>query len=281
MDLLPVALLHVNFIMDVGITLLRRALQGEALTTAHQDHFYQRLVRSGKQHGWVVRIQGIMQLIVLGLAVGIARWELAAQWTVAGIVVLLWGVFFLYAEWQFRESNGSITVNRILKFLAQLGARQQLLVLLISYSIIFVGSTFIAYGLRFEFQVPQDNWENIRSIWIWLWGIKLGALYLAGQFSSNLAFFSLPDLRRLGLAMACVTAGVLAYWYAWEPIHSLSRSVIVLDGILSFLGLAVLRLCFRLIQQSSFVVSINERSEQGRIGIGGAGEVGAALAREL
>jgi len=57
--------------------------------------------------------------------------------------------------------------------------------------------------------------------------------------------------------------------------------VIVLDGILSFLGLAVLRLCFRLIQQSSFVVSTNERSEQGRIGIVGAGEVGAALAREL
>jgi FlaA1/EpsC-like NDP-sugar epimerase/UDP-N-acetylmuramyl pentapeptide phosphotransferase/UDP-N-acetylglucosamine-1-phosphate transferase len=281
MDLLPVALLHINFIMDVCITLFRRILGGQRLTQSHREHFYQKLVRGGKKHEWVVRIQGLMQLVVLGLAMGIARWDLAAQWTVAGIVIFLWGAFFLYAEWLFQGDKGSITMGRILSYLTNLSPRQRLCFLLPSYCVVFIVCTLVAYSLRFEFQVPQDNWENIQSIWIWIWCLKLGALFLVGQFSSNLSYFSLPDLNRMGLAMMCVTAGILAYWYAWEPIHSLSRSVIVLDGILSFLGLAVLRLSFRLFQQGTFKVGATERTQKSRVGIVGAGEVGAALVREL
>ena len=152
-------------------------------------------------------------------------------------------------------------------------------VLLVIYSVIFVMATWLAYGLRFDFVVPLAHQTEIGRVWIWIWVFKLIALAVAGQFSSLLSFFSLPDLRRLGVALGVVSAGVLGAWYVLEVMKGMPRVVILLDGILSFLGLSMCRLGFRLIRESSG----NGTSESAgrRVGIVGAGEVGAALAREL
>lgn len=40
-------LLHANFVLDTGITLIRR-MRRERWFDSHREHFYQRLVRSGK-----------------------------------------------------------------------------------------------------------------------------------------------------------------------------------------------------------------------------------------
>ena len=111
-----------------------------------------------------------------------------------------------------------------------------------------------------------------------MWASKLGVLAAAGQFSSLLSFFSLPDLKRLGVALGLITVGMLGLWHVGESIHSMSRGVIVLDGVLSFLGVAACRLIFRLIRQGTGEKAL---SETRRIAIVGAGEVGANLAREL
>ena len=43
--LVPLLLMHANFIMDTAITLLRRMLAGEKWYHPHREHFYQRLIR--------------------------------------------------------------------------------------------------------------------------------------------------------------------------------------------------------------------------------------------
>ena len=65
--LIPLALLHANFVLDTGITFVRRVLRGEKWYDAHREHFYQRLIRSGKSHAFVTGCEMGLQLLVLGL----------------------------------------------------------------------------------------------------------------------------------------------------------------------------------------------------------------------
>ncbi|HIG82169.1 MAG TPA: polysaccharide biosynthesis protein, partial [Verrucomicrobiales bacterium] len=156
---------------------------------------------------------------------------------------------------------------------------QRFAVLLVLYLAVLAAATWVAYGLRFDFDVPSDHQRHIKEIWVWVWAVKLLALAVAGQFYSLLSFFSLPDLKRLGLALGVVTLGLFGQWYAVDSVGEMSRGVIVLDGILSFLGLAACRLGFRLVRQGTG--GNGGRQVGTRVAIVGAGEVGAALAREL
>jgi len=160
-----------------------------------------------------------------------------------------------------------------------LSRKQRITVLLVLYLAILAAATGLAYFLRFEFNVPAEHQRHIKEIWVWVWAVKLLALAVAGQFYSLLSFFSLPDLKRLGVALGVVTIVLFGQWYAIDAVHEMSRGVIVLDGILSFLGLAACRLGFRLVRQSTG--SNGGRQQSRRVAIVGAGEVGAALVREL
>ena len=107
---------------------------------------------------------------------------------------------------------------------------------------------------------------------MWVWPIKLIALSLAGQFSSLLSFFSIPDLKRLAFGLGLVTAGLLFVWNFMPWDYEVSRGAIILDGIVAFLGISMIRLAFRLIRQNTSSVGSGEPI---RIGIVGAGAAGA------
>ena len=133
--------------------------------------------------------------------------------------------------------------------LPNLNQWQRATVLLVIYSIVLATATWMAHGLRFDFVVPPHNQIQIWRIWVWVWAIKLLALASAGQFSSLVSFFSLPDLKRLGLALGTVTVGLLGWWHLSDEVYGMSRGVIIIDGILSFLFLATCRVGFRLARE--------------------------------
>lgn len=103
--LLPLLLLHTNFVLDTGITLARRVARGEVWFRPHREHFYQRLLRSGRSHAevtlWEVGLQtGTLALLISYLYVGPL---------VRGVIVLavlgLWGAFFYVCERVFCASQ--------------------------------------------------------------------------------------------------------------------------------------------------------------------------------
>jgi len=157
-----------------------------------------------------------------------------------------------------------------------LSRNQRYVVLLIVYVLVLAGATFLAYWLRFEFEVPPEHQRVIKEVWAWVWLIKLIALALTGQFFSLLSFFSIPDLKRLSIGLGGVTVGLFIVWSF--GIYEMSSAVILLDGILAILGISMIRLAFRMIRQgTSSEGDVNLK----RIGIVGAGAAGAALAREF
>ncbi|PTX98371.1 glycosyl transferase [Opitutus sp. ER46] len=100
-------LLHANFVLDTGVTLVRRALRGDKLSEAHREHFYQRLIRAGYSHPRVTLLEAALQVVT-----GLALWlgtpaSLSAKLVIAAAVVVLWGAFFGYAESVFRRVNAA------------------------------------------------------------------------------------------------------------------------------------------------------------------------------
>ena len=103
--LLPVGLLHANFVLDTGVTLARRVARGERWYEPHREHFYQRLIRSGFSHvyvtGWELGFQIVIATAVV-MAVRAGGWWLLP---VTMVVALVWAVVFLHAERCFRMAT--------------------------------------------------------------------------------------------------------------------------------------------------------------------------------
>jgi len=103
--LIPLALLHANFVLDTAITLLRRVARGDQWHEAHREHFYQRLVRSGKSHafvtGWELGLQGL----VLGLMLLYLQASVPVRVGLIVLVILIWLSFFAFCEISFRRHN--------------------------------------------------------------------------------------------------------------------------------------------------------------------------------
>jgi UDP-N-acetylmuramyl pentapeptide phosphotransferase/UDP-N-acetylglucosamine-1-phosphate transferase len=102
--LLPLVLLHSNYILDTSITLLRRIARGEKWYLPHREHFYQRLIRSGFSHSFVTFSEGCLQLATMGGAIACLYLTPSLQALVAAGVILLWLSFFAWAELRFRDS---------------------------------------------------------------------------------------------------------------------------------------------------------------------------------
>ena len=155
--------------------------------------------------------------------------------------------------------------------------------LLILYSVVLALSYWLAYQLRFDFHfaVVDPYADRLHlNIW-WAVPVQLIWLYMFGQFSGLLSYFSLPDLRRLSYANLAGSASIFAVGYLTDSLYSTPRGVVLLNFLLSFLGLSVLRVGFRTIRERYLSPQGRASGHSKRVGIVGAGDVGANLAREL
>jgi len=152
--------------------------------------------------------------------------------------------------------------------------------LLIAYTAGLFGSLWLAYQLRFDFKIPPDYLIN--SGWIFTGQImtKLFLLLAFGQFGSLLSYFGFYDLGKLLAVCAISAALALGVWFFGGVLYAPPRAVIVTDFLISFLFLCGFRLSLRLVREGYF--DKNTTKNMGKhVAIIGAGDVGAALARDL
>ena len=67
------------FIVDASVTLIRRALAGEAIWRAHRSHFYQRVVGLGWSHRRTTVFEYVLMLACAGSALALADSDSATQ----------------------------------------------------------------------------------------------------------------------------------------------------------------------------------------------------------
>src|SRR5205823_4644693 len=115
----------------------------------------------------------------------------------------------------------------------------------------------------------------------WIMALKLLLLLKFGQFEGLLSYFSLPDLNRLFWASLLSFGIVISIWVVSGGAYAPPRGVILSDFLISFLGLAGTRLGFRLLRERYLAPHGRHNTLARRVGIVGAGDVGASLANDL
>jgi FlaA1/EpsC-like NDP-sugar epimerase len=153
--------------------------------------------------------------------------------------------------------------------------------LLICYTAVLALSRYLAYQLRFDFDVPPKWQKQLEEHWFWVLGLKLFLLAIFGQFAGLLSYFSIPDLRRLLFATISASAVLVVVRFTYGGFYSAPRGVILMDFVLSFASLSMVRLGFRMIRERFFTGGGKAHRRRKRVGIFGAGYAGASLAREL
>ena len=124
-------------------------------------------------------------------------------------------------------------------------------VLLFLYASELSASLWLAYELRFDFEVDRVYEQERFFVLLWLIPLQLTMLWLFHQLKALLEYFSTPDLARLfqALAISSVIAAVLWIWPG--PGFTPPRGVIVLDFVLGLVGLTGVRLGLRRIRESA------------------------------
>lgn len=99
--LLPLLALQAGFVLDTGVTLLRRLGRKEKIFQAHREHFYQRLVRSGWSHTQATGLLMGLQLVVTALLSSVLAFRPAWMPIAVAGVCLSWVACFWFCESRF------------------------------------------------------------------------------------------------------------------------------------------------------------------------------------
>ena len=158
--------------------------------------------------------------------------------------------------------------------------------LLAAYTIVFLASHFAAFGLRFELEVPPGSRAALYKGWLGSLPVKLIAMLLFRQYSVLLSYFGLPDLWRVlwatgGATFVLIVLNQVAVWVPGLGTLSLPRGVLLIDFLLSTAGVVAVRLGFRVLRERVRGTEGGRHVRAKRVGIIGAGDVGATLAKEL
>ncbi len=161
-------------------------------------------------------------------------------------------------------------------------AHLRFIMLAVLYSVCLVISLWFAWQFRFDFAVPQEYRASLWVSIVWIVTVKLLLLGTARQFAGLLSYFGIRDLFLLFSAVAGGTGLVFfARWLDEFGEYTPTRGVILVDFVLSFMGLAAIRLFFRLYRERIAHQRQRVHGRMKRVAIVGAGFVGANLAKEL
>ncbi|MDC0276868.1 polysaccharide biosynthesis protein [bacterium] len=144
-------------------------------------------------------------------------------------------------------------------------------------------SLWLAWQLRFDFSVPEPQRDFVWITVAWIVPLKILALALARQYSGLLSFFSIRDLVRLFAAMTGSLGIIILCWWLTPNLGTFipPRGVILVDFVLSFMGVAAIRLALRLYRERTSNQRNLIKGRLKKVGVMGAGHSGADLTKEL
>ncbi len=150
-----------------------------------------------------------------------------------------------------------------------------------AYLLLLAASFYLAFELRYDFALTREAQQERLRLLGYVLAIKFCCLVLLRQLGSVLRYFSMPDLARLVAAMA-LSAGLLIVPRFFDFANlTLSRGVLLIDFLLSVIGLCALRLAFRIYQERITAARGGREHKYQAVVIVGAGDTGASLTKDL
>jgi FlaA1/EpsC-like NDP-sugar epimerase len=170
-----------------------------------------------------------------------------------------------------------VATERTIRYLS----RHRQLVALSTYSAVAAVSYFLAFLLRYEFQISASSFElfletlpvliGLRAFWNWAFRLSSGHWRFVGPH----------DVTRLGLASSLGTITFFAGNWLIPGIDRVPRSIIIIEWVVSAYFTAGLWLAYRLAREQLRHYWAANGASPRRVLIVGAGEAGSLLAREM
>ena len=135
----------------------------------------------------------------------------------------------------------------------------------------------VAFLLRFNFEIPTDYAGMMWRHMPWVIAAQAAVFWYFGLYRGIWRYASLPDLKRIVLAVVIAAAGITTAQFMFQI--GIPRSVLVLDPILLAMAMAGSRLAYRMRKEKR--VSGLLPSGREPVLVLGAGEAGANLIAEL
>jgi FlaA1/EpsC-like NDP-sugar epimerase len=153
--------------------------------------------------------------------------------------------------------------------------------LFLVYGVELAAAFWLAYELRWDFEVPAEFADQRATLIVAVVACKLLLLHSFGQFRTMLSYFSLADFSGIVLAMSAASGIMLVLWQIATAHAAPPRGVILIDFVFSVGLLSSFRLFLRVLRNWMVDGDIRSRVYHRRMAILGAGDAGAALARDL
>ena len=139
----------------------------------------------------------------------------------------------------------------------------------------------LAYAIRFEFQRVPGDVEYYLSFIPFLIMIKVPVFYLMNLYSGMWRYTGLRDLKNIIFAVSISSLLVVSILVFENRFEGYSRSILLLDGILTFLFICGLRISIRWFLHGKDKYGIDNSVVAKRLLIIGAGSSGEKTFREI
>jgi len=156
----------------------------------------------------------------------------------------------------------------------------RILALLVVYTLIAVGSLWLGYEARFEFDVPADFRIWRTNVFAVVVPLKIILLVAFGQFGSLVAYFRMPDVRSLILASGTASVLLLLLRYTAGVHFAPPLSVILFDFLLFTTGVGLFRMLLRRWKEKRNEIPAGDIPLRS-VAIFGAGEIGSSLVTQM
>lgn len=138
---------------------------------------------------------------------------------------------------------------------------------------------FLAYWLRFNFNIPQSFLESIWLNLAWTLPLQVALFFVFGLYQGVWRFASTPDLKRILKAIGIGSLLVAATYLMFKPFGVIPRSVLILAPILLLLMMGASRFGYRAWKEHRLYGGLSSKGKP--VIILGAGEAAISLVKDL
>jgi UDP-GlcNAc:undecaprenyl-phosphate GlcNAc-1-phosphate transferase len=266
-------------ILDTTLVTVTRLMRGQRVSQGGRDHSSHRLVTLGLSEPHAVLLLYTMALLAGATAIFIKSYSYSLSLAVLPLVLILFTLFTAYLaqvevvspeERQHRAVEKKLTV-----LLSALAYKRRIVQVLLDLLVVST-AYYLAFAIRYEFNLSDALLSLFfESLPIVLIG-SYGALFLFGSYRGLWRYTDVEDLARIAKAVTGGTLLSMAGLLLVYRFQDFSRMVMIVYGLLLFMGIAGSRLSFRF-----FALLIPHPGKpKVPVLIYGAGDGGAVVLRE-
>jgi len=149
------------------------------------------------------------------------------------------------------------------------------------YTLTLSGCLMLAYLLRFDFDLPRQDFLDFWRVLPWMVTPQLILLFWFGQLRGMLSYFSFRELQQTVGALGLAFLVQIGLWQVVPASFLPAKSILPLDFLLSLGGVCGVRLGFRLLRERATLTRQSKAGRQLRTAIVGTGELATNLALDV